>query len=133
MKTPRTRGRVAMGTTSGTCSVCNTVETTDGNICKDCTDRINSICANKNADYDKLLADGIRIGRAKDRGVSVTKAVERLCKSCKQSKQTCQDLRKANRSLKDRDRYSKRSLEVKQRNGFKSKIDKYTQTRGLGF
>ena len=86
MKTPRTRGRVAMGTTSGTCSVCKTVDTIDGNICKDCTDRINSICANKNADYDKLLADGIRIGRAKDRGVSVTKAVERLCKSCKQSK-----------------------------------------------
>ena len=86
MKTPRTRGRAATGTTSGTCSVCNTVETTDGNICKDCTDRINSICANKNADYDKLLADGIRIGRAVNRSVSVKKAVERLCNRCKRYK-----------------------------------------------
>ena len=59
MKTPRTRGRVAKGATSGTCSVCNTVETTNSNICIDCTNRINSICANNNADFDKLLVDGI--------------------------------------------------------------------------
>ena len=85
-----------------TCFVCNTMPMTDGNICKPCTKRLKGICTNKEDEIDTVLAAAIKKGRAKDRGISVRQAVRRLCSSCTTQRKTCQDLRKANRALKDR-------------------------------
>ena len=85
-----------------TCYICHNVTETPGSICNGCNKNLKSICTNKKSPTDKALADAIQIRRAFNRSVLVKKAVERLCKSCKRNKKTCQDLRNATRSFKDR-------------------------------
>jgi len=90
-------------------------------MCKGCITNIKSICGNKDSETDTLIAAAIRIGRKVNRTSAVRQAVTRLCKPCKSLKETCQQLRKANRALKDQNRKYQRSQEAKKRNGFKSK------------
>ena len=121
----RNSTRAAQATVAGICFVCNTNETTDGNMCRYCMTRLKAICANKNNESDKVLHRSIQIGETLKRTQWHKKAVTRLCSSCIPLKQTNQSLKKANRALKDENRKLKLAEERKKRNGFKVKTNDY--------
>ena len=79
MKNTRNRTKEANSTVSGTCFICNTAQTNDGNIYRGCKLRLKRICTNNEGEIDRFLASAIKKSRYQERETLVEQVVKNRC------------------------------------------------------
>ena len=101
----RNSGIAAKQKSADICFMCNGVTYNNSEVCYHCVSTLKAICGNKNNLCDKLLGDGIKIGKASKRRARVKKMADQLGSGYKSLKEKFESQRSENKALKEKVRY----------------------------